>query len=73
MGPEPDVQFLNQLHSELLLNSSFKMQSALWTIGTPDFRVIAAVNLNQLAIPSIIKWVYFAATPITNSKHFVNC
>lgn len=44
------------------------MQFLVWIIDTPDFGVIAAVNLNQLAISGIISCLYIAANTITNPK-----
>lgn len=45
----------------------------VWTIDTPDCRVIAALHLNQLAISSIISRLYFAADTVANLKHSANC
>ena len=45
------------------------MQMLLRTIDTTDFWVIAAVNLDQLAFPSVISCLHFAAATTANSRN----
>ena len=45
-----------------------KMLFLGWTIDTPHYRVIAAINLSQFVIPSVISCAYSVANINTESK-----